>query len=464
MAEQEGQQRRRGISPADLVHRGLQAKNAIGVVGGFFANPASWAILVPAILLVLGLLIIIVIPGGAAPLEISKEPTSPGIGGTISLPSCQFIRSDQKPPQASFKSRKLLGYIENASGISTIPPVVLAAFIRIESPDSVNKNDEEIDSFCPESEDGALGIMQLIPHKKFAQAKFEPRKDAVCLDCLQNGAKLLGKSLENVEWDDYCNVQKNIILGSGFILKKMQYRNYGDGTQWDQKWTNDKIALAELAHGYYGCYYYPKPYCDDGGPYNYGEDLWASIQNCPQMTAGFPWGCPAAGSISAPYGFNLSDYPDVGNEGCGDLKSCHNGIDIAASLGTEIKSPLEGVIKNDSDLNIGGLIGGPKGNFVTITNQTSGVSVIFEHLGDFAVRQGATVYKGQIIGTVGDTGKGVTGPVLHYKIIDKNGKLLNPFRYLGPSFKSGPDALFSSDEISANNYAGKTSNNWGVCN
>lgn len=169
--------------------------------------------------------------------------------------------------------------------------------------------------------------------------------------------------------------------------------------------------------------------------------------------------CPAVGKISTPFGYNIPDYPDVENEGCGSLTKCHNGIDIAASEGAPIKSTLNGTVT---------FVGSErfKGSYVEITD-TAGLIATFEHLSSTAATFHTVVSKGAIIGAVGHSGEGVTDPVLHYKL-KKGGILLNPFRTLGSSATLDPQALTQSDDISQNNYLNRkpadSSGYWGQCN
>ena len=195
----------------------------------------------------------------------------------------------------------------------------------------------------------------------------------------------------------------------------------------------------------------------------FGFSLFSAISSSSQQTstaqASLIGSCPAAGRISAPYGFNIPDYPDVGNEGCGGLTKCHNAVDIAAIEGSLVKSTLDGTVT---------FVGSErfKGNYVEITD-TTGLIATFEHLSNFTISLNTTVSKGTVIGAVGHTGEGVTGPVLHYKL-RRNGVLLNPFKTLGSSSTLDPQALTSSDDIAQNNYLNRKSTDnagyWGVCN
>ncbi len=207
----------------------------------------------------------------------------PGGGTTVSsdISSCKFIRRGDGPnTEKSYQSPLLISYMQEASNLTSIPLPVLAAFIRVESPQTVSFTDDQVRNYpltCPsrtngtQSPTGALGIMQLQPQGTIGN-------DA---PAIANGSKLLGIEYNALTAADYCDVRKNIIMGAGFILKKLSYRGFGDGTKWDPSWTTNKTAIHSLVDGYYGCLFYggPNPLkCE--GPYNYGDDVFDSVQNC----------------------------------------------------------------------------------------------------------------------------------------------------------------------------------------
>lgn len=246
---------------------GFAARGLITAGVGFF-----WPIVV-AIFIAFGLFFIPLILESTGFLSPQTPTLEASPLGNIS--SCQFTRGDHNPKTASYKSPLLLGYFEEASALTKIPAVVLAAFTRVESPGSVNFTDEDIRNYrCiregPQrnvSPTGALGIMQLQPQGTTGHAA----------DAVANGARLIGIDYNSLTEADYCDVRKNIIMGAGFILKKMSYNGFGDGTVWNQQWTTDKPAITALVKGYYGCDLYPS--CQTG-PYSYAEDVLASIQSC----------------------------------------------------------------------------------------------------------------------------------------------------------------------------------------
>ncbi len=92
----------------------------------------------------------------------------------------------------------------------------------------------------------------------------------------------------------------------------------------------------------------------------------------------------------------------------GKPKWPHYGIDIAAKKGTKIKSSASGVVTMaEEDLYYtGGTI---------IMDHGHGISTIYSHLEDIMVNVGDEVKQGDIIGTVGSTGRS-TGPHLDFRV------------------------------------------------
>ena len=86
----------------------------------------------------------------------------------------------------------------------------------------------------------------------------------------------------------------------------------------------------------------------------------------------------------------------------------HYGIDIAAKKGTKIKSSGKGVVTMaEKDLYYtGGTI---------IMDHGHGISTIYSHLEKIMVKVGDEIHQGDIIGTVGSTGRS-TGPHLDFRI------------------------------------------------
>ena len=92
----------------------------------------------------------------------------------------------------------------------------------------------------------------------------------------------------------------------------------------------------------------------------------------------------------------------------GKPKWPHYGIDIAAKKGTKIKSSATGIVTlAEQDLYYtGGTI---------IMDHGHGISTIYSHLATLNVKIGDEVLQGDIIGTVGSTGRS-TGPHLDFRV------------------------------------------------
>ena len=92
----------------------------------------------------------------------------------------------------------------------------------------------------------------------------------------------------------------------------------------------------------------------------------------------------------------------------GKPKWPHYGIDIAAKQGTQIKSSATGIVTmaEDNLYYTGGTI---------IMDHGHGISTIYSHLENVLVSVGDKINQGDIIGTVGSTGRS-TGPHLDFRI------------------------------------------------
>ena len=122
-----------------------------------------------------------------------------------------------------------------------------------------------------------------------------------------------------------------------------------------------------------------------------------------------PTGWPTDGFISSGYGLRWNG------------AEFHQGIDIAAEMGTPIVATADGVVT------IAGWNAGGYGNMVDI-DHGSGVSTRYGHASAVVVTVGQRVRRVQIIAYVGSTGHS-TGPHLHYEV-RLSGQPVNPTSYL----------------------------------
>jgi murein DD-endopeptidase MepM/ murein hydrolase activator NlpD len=100
----------------------------------------------------------------------------------------------------------------------------------------------------------------------------------------------------------------------------------------------------------------------------------------------------------------------------------HTGVDLAASIGTEVHSATAGSA-------ITGYDPSGAGNYVVVIVDPH-VRILYCHLAAFRVRSGDAVTPGDVIGLVGETGL-ATGPHVHLQI-DIDGSAVDPASWLGP--------------------------------
>ncbi len=113
-----------------------------------------------------------------------------------------------------------------------------------------------------------------------------------------------------------------------------------------------------------------------------------------------PMGLPAAAPITSPFGSNRS-------YNGGSLVRLHTGTDFAGAPGTPISAAAAGRVVFSGWLDVRGL--------ATIIDHGWGVFTGYWHQTESYVTPGAQVTSGQVIGTIGSSGR-VTGPHLHWEL------------------------------------------------
>jgi conjugal transfer mating pair stabilization protein TraG len=99
----------------------------------------------------------------------------------------------------------------------------------------------------------------------------------------------------------------------------------------------------------------------------------------------------------------------------------HNGVDIAAAAGTEIRAPASGtVLRNDFQAN-------GAGNYVVLGHADGSESKYFHMQNRSDLEVGSKVSAGEVVGQVGSSGR-ATGPHLHYELW-KDGAPVDPRRH-----------------------------------
>jgi murein DD-endopeptidase MepM/ murein hydrolase activator NlpD len=116
----------------------------------------------------------------------------------------------------------------------------------------------------------------------------------------------------------------------------------------------------------------------------------------------------------------LSSYYGYRTDPIYKIKKFHPGIDFSAPTGTEIYSTGDGFVKDIIQSRSG------YGNTVII-DHGYGYETMYAHINSFKIKKGEKVKRGQLIATVGNTGKS-TAPHLHYEIW-KNGNKINPIYF-----------------------------------
>ncbi|MHB1843719.1 MAG: peptidoglycan DD-metalloendopeptidase family protein [Deltaproteobacteria bacterium] len=104
----------------------------------------------------------------------------------------------------------------------------------------------------------------------------------------------------------------------------------------------------------------------------------------------------------------------------------HKGVDFKAPLGTKVRSPVDGVIARRNwhwRMN---------GNCLEIVDGHSGRHVIFLHLEEVPknMQPGVHVRAGEEVALSGNTGH-TTAPHLHYQLMSRDGRVLDPFKVHG---------------------------------
>ncbi len=142
------------------------------------------------------------------------------------------------------------------------------------------------------------------------------------------------------------------------------------------------------------------------------QELDEYFKNQQSLLASTPSIWPTRGWVTSSFGYRKSPFTG--------LPEKHEGLDIAARKGSEIRSPADGKV----------IVAGREygyGNLVEI-DHGYGVITRYGHNSKNLVKVGDKVKRGQRIALVGSTGRS-TGPHLHYEII-VNGIPINPRNYI----------------------------------
>lgn len=131
------------------------------------------------------------------------------------------------------------------------------------------------------------------------------------------------------------------------------------------------------------------------------------------LAAATPSIWPVSGGLSSSYGSRRD--PFTGSP------EFHSGLDISAEKGEPVRATADGTV-------LSARWSGNFGNLVVV-DHGYGIGTRYGHLSRFAVSEGQTLRKGDIVGYVGSTGRS-TSPHVHYELL-LNGHPTNPLRLLG---------------------------------
>lgn len=101
--------------------------------------------------------------------------------------------------------------------------------------------------------------------------------------------------------------------------------------------------------------------------------------------------------------------------------SHHDGVDLRASIGTEVFAIAKGTVKAIYNF-------GAYGKQIFIEHSDGALSH-YAHLSEFKVKEKQAVEEGQVIALSGNSGTYTTGPHLHFGI-KKDGQWIDPLKYL----------------------------------
>lgn len=141
-------------------------------------------------------------------------------------------------------------------------------------------------------------------------------------------------------------------------------------------------------------------------------------QNTPEQLWSGTLQIPTTGRTTSAFG-TYREYPD-------GRRSHHDAEDIARRRGTPVYAAANGEVKLARNQAV-------HGNAVLL-GHGQGVVTLYSHLDRLDVREGQTVERGDLLGTMGSTGRS-TGPHLHWGIV-VDGVPVDPMQWTETSFES----------------------------
>lgn len=131
-----------------------------------------------------------------------------------------------------------------------------------------------------------------------------------------------------------------------------------------------------------------------------------------QRLAAAPSLWPVEGAVTSSYGERIDPFNGEG--------AFHTGVDISTAFGTPIIAPADGMVRETNFINGYGR--------TIILDHGHSITTLYGHLSGFAVGEGESVHRGDVIGYVGSSGRS-TGSHLHYEVRIHDTPV-NPHKYL----------------------------------
>lgn len=142
------------------------------------------------------------------------------------------------------------------------------------------------------------------------------------------------------------------------------------------------------------------------------HDLYELLKSRQSKLDATPTVWPVRGWVTSGFGYRVSPFTGA--------NQLHEGLDIAASLGTSIRSPASGrVMAVDTSEGFGKTL---------LIDHGYGFVTMYGHNSEIYVKPGQRVKRGDVVAAVGNTGR-TTGPHVHYEL-RMNGVPINPMKYI----------------------------------
>jgi murein DD-endopeptidase MepM/ murein hydrolase activator NlpD len=142
------------------------------------------------------------------------------------------------------------------------------------------------------------------------------------------------------------------------------------------------------------------------------ENIYSDLTQRKEFLDHTPSIMPTNGYLSCGFGYRIDPFTGI--------NQLHAGVDLAADIGTPVYATAEGIVSSiERDVGLGRVIK---------IDHKYGYETVYGHLSQIGVRNGQVIKRGDLIGTVGNTGL-TTGPHLHYEV-HYQGQPQNPLKYI----------------------------------